>query len=292
VQLTAGAVFAGALACVALACGGGAGKALDELALVRTHWTTNAQAWIAFVERGFAAYDRRDATNAAALLGQAREKGCTDPLVLFRLAFVTDRLGKGAEATALYRSIVEPLKAAYPAHPYNSEVWHNLGHIEFRAGRFTNALELYQKALAAGSTSAEIKYSLGMACRRLARWTEAASWLEKADPEDFRVNFYLAGVYYELKKLDLAISRMKEAVRLDAKSAKAWGSLGHFYYALSERGEEEQRIADARAAILQSVACYKKAVANRGEMYDEYLKAALSRVKDLERLEKAEKSNG
>ena len=145
---------------------------------------------------------------------------------------------------------------------------------------------------AKGGAKAEVHYSLGMACRRLARYAEAASWFEKANPEDFRVNFYLAGVYYELKKLDLAVSRMKKAVSLDPASAKAWGSLGHFYYALSERGEEEHRLGEAREAIRQSVACYKKAVANRGEMYVEYLKAAMSRVKDLERLEKAEKSTG
>jgi tetratricopeptide (TPR) repeat protein len=170
----------------------------------------------------------------------------------------------------------------------------NLGNIEYRAERFEAAFEMYEKALlavdsGARSLKSDIYYSMGMALRRLERYAEAANWMEKADKGDFRVNYFLADAYKELEKYDLAMQRMRRAVQLEPESSRALGALGNFYYALSDREEQEMRFDAAAKAIEQSIGLYRRAIAAGGTLYQDWLQAAEARVKDLERLKAAAK---
>jgi len=272
------------------ACGKGAPK--DDLELIRERWTTNAAPWIAELEQGFAAYDERNAAAAEYYLNDAREKGCGDPLALYRLAVVLEKQGKRDQAYRMLQDIAPDLAASYPKHAVCSEIWLNLGNIEYREEKYEAAFEKYEKALlaldsgAAGSPS-DIYYSMGMALRRLERSAEAANWMEKADKSDFRVNYYLADAYYELKKYDLAMQRMRRAVQLEPNSSRALGSLAHFYYALSEREEQDGRFKEAGKAIEQSVLLYRRAIEAGGDIYQDYLKSAEWRVQSIERLKAA-----
>jgi tetratricopeptide (TPR) repeat protein len=282
----------------------------DDLTLIKERLGADVYTapWLSDLELGFAAYAARDAVVALQYLSAAREKGCTDPLMLFRLAVVLENQGRSAEASALFFELEPALAALYPGHSFLAGLWVNLGNIEYRhgnaeysegrveaaLGRFEAAFEMYEKALLALNSGgrgpkSDIYYSMGMALRRLDRYAEAANWMEKADRGDFRVNYFLAEVYNELKKHDLAMRRMRRAVQLDPDSSRALGALGHFYYALSEREEKAMRFKAAAKAIEQSIGLYRRAVAAGGDMYQEYLQAAEWRVNDLARLQAAAK---
>lgn len=259
--------------------------------LVAARWPDAA--WLPDVKRGFAAYEARDAASAEAALALAWQKGCRDSLVTYRYAFVLERRQDSARARELYHEAARLLEKEYPTHPYVREVWHNLGHIEYRAEHFEEALALYRKAIAGGKeATSEMSFSMGMALRRMKRYAEAIGWFEKANLADFRVNFYMADVYYELKKFDLAMHAMERAVKADPDSIKALGSLAHFWYALSERHEEKGDFAAAQASIRQAVTLYERAIKVGGTNYSEYRTAAKARDRDLERIRAAAKTNG
>lgn len=277
----------------AAACSRGGSQSVTDNAfpLVASRWTNAA--WLEDVKRGFAAYEARDAAGAETALAAAWKRGCRDSLVAYRYAFVLERKQDTSRAKALYLEAAGLLAKEYPGHPYVREVWHNLGHIEYRAERFDEALTLYRKAIDTGKQATpEMAFSMGMALRRMKRYAEAIGWFEKADLSDFRTNFYMADVYYELKKFDLAMQAMERAVKADPRSAKALGSLAHFWYALSERREESGDFDAAQDAIRQSVGMYGRAIAAGGTNYIEYRKAAEARVRDLERLRAAARTNG
>ncbi len=263
----------------------------DSYSLVAARWT-NAP-WLPEVKAAFTAYDARNVEDAFQGLDSAWKNGCRDALVGYRYAFVLDRKGESERAKMLYLQVSRSLTNEYPDHPYAREVWHNLGHIEYRAGRFEESLSLYRTAdRYAQGTNKEIAFSVGMALRRLKRFSEAIAWFEKADQKDFRTNFYLADVYYEMKKLDLAMQAMQRAVDADPGSSKALGSLGHYWYALSEQREEESDFSGAQDAIRSSLKLYERAISAGGTNYLEYRKAAKARISDLERLKAVAKTNG
>ena len=270
----------------------------DDLSLIMERLSasgeTNAAPWMPELERGFAAYDARDVVTAAQFLSAAHARGCTDPLLLYRLAVVLEKQGESGEAASMYLKLEPDLAALYPEHPFRSGLFINLGNIEYRAERFLSAFTMYEKALlavnsGAGGSKSEIYYSMGMALLRLERYAEAANWMEKADKNDFRVNYYLASVYKELHKHDLAMQRMRRAVQVEPNSSRALGSLAHFYYALSDREEQEMRFDAAGTAIEQAIVFYRRAVAAGGDIYQENLQAAEWRVNDLKRLQAAAK---
>jgi len=294
VRNPAAVVFALFFAAGIAACAKG-GEA-DDVALIRERFRDAAPAaWMPALEKGFAAFDRRDSMAAAENLHAAYQQGCRDPLALYRYGVALSRQGKPDEARALFMEAVPELAAQYPKHRANAEIWITLGNMDFRAEDYAASLSKYERALAAvdggaGGSRSDIYYSMGMALRRLERYAEAANWMEKADADDFLVNYYLADAYNELQKYDLAIRRMRRAVELQPNESRAQGTLGHFYYALSEREEQAERFDKALDAIRMSLPCYERAVKAGGDRYAEYLEAAKSRVHDLERIQEAAKT--
>jgi tetratricopeptide (TPR) repeat protein len=267
----------------------------DDITLIKERFRREQVSWMAALEKGFAAFDRRDSSGAAEWLGAAYQQGCRDPIALYRYGVALTRQDKLEEARALFMDAISDLAALYPAHRANAEIWITLGNMDFRAEDYAAALEKYERALAAAEAGADgrksdIYYSMGMALRRLERYAEAANWMEKADANDFLVNYYIADIYNELQKYDLAIKRMKRAVELKPDESRALGTLGHFYYALSEREEQAERFDKALEVIQESIPFYERSVKAGGGMYAEYLDAAKSRIHDLERIREAAKS--
>jgi len=287
------AVFAAFLLAGTAACA--KSNAADDITLIKERFRGEQVSWMPALEKGFEAFDRRDSVSAAESLGAAYQQGCRDPIALYRYGVVLTQQGKPEEARTLLMDAIPELAAAYPAHRANAEIWITLGNMDFRAENYTAALEKYERALAAAEAGADgkksdIYYSMGMALRRLERYAEAANWMEKADANDFLVNYYLADAYNELQKYDLALRRMKRAVELKPDESRALGTLGHFYYALSEREEQAERFDKALDAIRESIPRYERAIKAGGNMYAQYLEAAKSRIHDLERIQEAAKS--
>ncbi|MDR2733856.1 MAG: tetratricopeptide repeat protein [Spirochaetota bacterium] len=285
----------GAVLLFAGICGCAKSDKADDIALIQERYRGEQVSWMAALLQGFAAFDARDADAAALQLDAAYQQGCRDPLALYRYGVVLAQQGKTEEARALLLDAASDLAAFYPGHRANPELWITLGNMDFRAEDYAMALGRYERALAAAETGAggrksDIYYSMGMALRRLARYAEAANWMEKANADDFLVNYYIADVYNELKKYDLAMRRMQRAADLKPEESRASGTLGHFYYALSEREEQAERFDKALEAIRKGVPWYERAVRTGGDMYAEYLEAAKSRIHDLERIKEAAKS--
>ena len=284
-----------------------AAKQVDEaerdLRLIREHWGAAAEPWIEYLEAGFVAYENRDSDTAARMLSLARDAGCDDPLVLYRLAMLFLNQGIVVTGSEILHTISQRLSDMYPRHVYTARLWLNLGNAEYRSRNFEAAHELYTKALlamqniekrsiGAEDLQSDIYYSIAMSLRRMDRYAEAAAWMERADKKDYTVNFQLGAIYYDMKRYDHAMQRMRRAVQLNPASSRALGTLGNFYYARSEREEAAGQFDAAFRSIEQAVSLYRRAVAAGGEVYREYLHAAEMRIGDLNRLRIAAKKYG
>jgi Ca-activated chloride channel family protein len=105
------------------------------------------------------------------------------------------------------------------------------GNRYYRQGRYGEAVEAYQKALAAGDTSSILRYNLGTALLRLGRFDEAEQHLRAAlrtlDPEmRERTQFNLGNRFLDAGRatndprlrqqwLDAAVEAYRDALRLD-----------------------------------------------------------------------------
>ena len=145
-------------------------------------------------------------------------KNDADAQAAFREAVGLERAGRAAEAEAAYARLLQ----RWPNHP---DSWHNLAVLQRRAGRFDQALESYEQALARGiSRPEEVHLNRGVIfsdCLR--RDGEALQELRAAlalNPQYAPALFNLANLMTDLGERDAAIAAYEQLLAIDPQSAE------------------------------------------------------------------------
>ena len=141
-----------------------------------------------------------------------------DAHVLFREAVRLERAGRGAEAEAAYKRLLE----RWPDH---SDSWYNLAVLQRHTGRFEAALASYEQALARGiSRPEEVHVNRGVIfsdCLR--REHEALKELRAAlalNPRYVPALFNLANLMTDLGERDAAVAAYEQLLAVDPQCAE------------------------------------------------------------------------
>ena len=181
--------------------------------------------------------------------------------ILFDLGLQHHRVGRLAEAEAIYRQVL----AVAPQHV---EAMHMLGVISLQCGRDEAAVEMIQEAIALAPTLAAAHSNLGEGYRKLGRRDKAIAAYRRAIelrpcyPEALS---NLGNVLVEEGYLDDAVAACRRALEFSPDFAEAHNNLGN---ALSEQGHLEQAVASYRHA-LKSWPDYVEAHNNLGNALSE-----------------------
>jgi tetratricopeptide (TPR) repeat protein len=127
--------------------------------------------------------------------------------------------------------------------PGSARAWFYLGHARAATGRFAEAVEPYQKALALGLDDPKVRHQLGTSAHRAGRHDVAVPALEAA----LRASPDLADARYALGVSLLELQRAAEAERTLAPLAEG-GGIWSFHRGLARRrlGREAEAVDDLR----------------------------------------------
>ena len=200
-----------------------------DLSLAESH------ACLGIVLNGTGQYER-----AAAEYTLATRQDPTNDLAYIGLATAYEKLGRHAEAERTYRYAID-LRRHYWGG-YN-----NLGGYYYRAGRFREALEMFEQVVALVPESFRGHSSKGATLFMLDRIAESEASLKHS--LGIRVNFAAASnlgtLYYFEGRYQLAADRFRQAVKLDDNNYQVWGNLAQ---TLEQLGEHDEAIAAFRQA--------------------------------------------
>ena len=99
-------------------------------------------------------------------------------------------------------------------------------------GDFIHALKYFQLALAINPNHQSILNNLGIVLNNLSRPYEALGYLQRAmllDPPNAETHFLIGNIMHEHGFTDIALQRLKTAVKIDPRHAGALTNLGLIY---------------------------------------------------------------
>jgi tetratricopeptide (TPR) repeat protein len=99
-------------------------------------------------------------------------------------------------------------------------------------GHMQNAADDFQQAAKSKPLSESDRFTLAMALVKLGRHDDARrelNALATREPGKAIYSYWLGRIDYDQRRYDEAIAHLKQATELDAKSARAWDSLGLAY---------------------------------------------------------------
>ncbi len=171
------------------------------------------------------------------------------PETAHELAHLLERMGRGAEAEAIFRDLAK-------RRPQNARNLACLGTQLVDRGRATDAATILDRAIAAARhlirlnpDDVGVYLSLGNALRSERKWAEAADTYRQAirlKPDDARFHFGLGNALLDHGKTSEAIAEYREAIRLYPDDALAHVGLGN---ALHDQGKWAEAVAAYREAI-------------------------------------------
>jgi len=153
----------------------------------------------------------------------------------------------------LYRGILD--KSIYKEERVASNIsnyataYNNRGNFFKDAGKYTQAIEEYQKAILADPKRSISYYNIGMVYNDLGKTQSAISQFNKIielDPRDAKGYYGLGLVYQRIGKVDKAISEYKKAVELDPERDFIYVNLGSAYIS---KGMLQEAVASFQKAI-------------------------------------------
>lgn len=135
------------------------------------------------------------------------------------------------------------------AQPDEGQILENEGSRQYRNGNYSQAVELYQKALKVKPTRAEFYNNFATALAMIQRYEEAIAALNKAtgiNPDFEKAFTNLGEIYDRMNRPADSVDAFRQAVKINPKSIKAYTGLCKGYLA-AERNSE-------------AVDCYKELV--------------------------------
>lgn len=170
-----------------------------------------------------------------------------DRVITIREAFYRDpggsasywvNLGNSLNSAVRYTEALEAYNKAVAADPYAVEAYNGLGVAYLSLNRNSDALTALRKALSLDPQSAWTRSNLGMAYLEAKMYKEAADELNAAIrimPELAVAHFNLGIAYTKLEKYKSAVTAYNEAIRLKPSFADAHYGLGLLYSYLDDR---------------------------------------------------------
>jgi predicted O-linked N-acetylglucosamine transferase (SPINDLY family) len=111
-------------------------------------------------------------------------------------------------------------------------VWNNLACAFEKRGRYQEADELYNKALAVLPDDPDYLNNVGLMCRIIGRYEDAEAYLRRAievAPDDHKCLANLAGLLTEYGHIEQAEAILKEPLRRSPDNARLWTALGNIH---------------------------------------------------------------
>jgi len=106
-----------------------------------------SKSWDEWIGPAFESFESDNYATAAIFLGRAYEKGCRDPMVLFRLGIYKESRGEAKEAADMLTEAARGAARRYPEHPLASAIHRHAGRALYKADRFKEALPHLKQAL-------------------------------------------------------------------------------------------------------------------------------------------------
>ena len=145
-------------------------------------------------------------------------------------AFITALHASAPTQAAALTIITEQHRALVLRAQKTKEQWVDEGNAHYRARRYAEALEAYERAIALDPQDAFFHYHRGNALRRLKRYEEALVSFEQAiqlHPNDASSHYYRGRVLYALKRYEAALAAFEHAIELDPNLAYAYNWKGN-----------------------------------------------------------------
>jgi tetratricopeptide (TPR) repeat protein len=151
---------------------------------------------------------------------------------------------------------VEALVSAVPALTplQQSEQFAVRGGLDFVSGNMKSAVKCFQQASALHPLSEPDQFTLAMAFVRLGSEEEARSTLTtlaQSDPGAALYPYWLGRIDYAQRRYESAVALLTKATVLDAKSARAWDSLGLAYDMQGKADQARQAFAQGASVNRQ-----------------------------------------
>ncbi len=109
--------------------------------------------WNEWVEKGFLAYESQDCGSTISYLTQAIQNNCQDALVYFKLAVCSEATGSAYTAEQYYLLAETALGKLKTPHPYQQDIFENIGRLFYTQKKFKKALSYLSKAEELGRPS-------------------------------------------------------------------------------------------------------------------------------------------
>jgi tetratricopeptide (TPR) repeat protein len=135
--------------------------------------------------------------------------------------------GELDRAVPLYENVLR-------VDPQHAAALYHLGTLEIQRSNVKAGVELLRQAAAQRPDVAEIHNNLGIACKTLEQWGEAAEAFERAlnvDPNYAPAYFNLADLSQTLGQIDTATQFYLRAIKLDPDEPQAFRRLGEILFA-------------------------------------------------------------
>jgi tetratricopeptide (TPR) repeat protein len=222
---------------------------------------------------------RRFLLTAAILLLSAAACGAQNAAVQEdqqQTALALEQQGRNTEAEAAWRSWLE-------IHPTSAMACTHLGFLEARQEHYEEAIPLYRKALALGSTVPGLRLNLGLAYFKtgdvkdaLAEFRTVLKSTPQTSPDRQRLVILVGMCHYGLEQYAEAAPYLKEAVSRDPRNLELLLALEHSYL----WSKQYQNVLDTYRAILLVDAESAEADMLAGEALDE-MKDALGAIQQF-----------
>ena len=160
-------------------------------------------------------------------------------------------LGKSLESLGRIDAAMDEWRRAIELEPHFAEPRAAIIRTRLDRGDGAGALAAARDAIAAGAESAEMDLEIGLAHASAGERTDAEKWFTDAltlRPGYFEALVNLAQIDYDAHRLDRAIDRYREALRIRPDAALAHKRLGAIL--LSDKGDAAGALAEFRAALV------------------------------------------
>ena len=120
----------------------------------------------------------------------------------------------------------------FPARADEALDWYLRGNDLSRAGRYTEAVDAYLKAIQKNPRATGPFYNLGIAFKKLRQYDRAVAAFEAArqrEPENLHIRFQLGSTYNLMERWQEAIGHLNYVVHRAPNHAEAHGNLGWAY---------------------------------------------------------------
>lgn len=206
--------------------------------------------WNELIVPAFQTFDGGNFPTAFVFLQKAYERGCRDPLVLFRLGLYRESTGALKEAASLFEEAAKKLPEHYPKHHLTKDINAHAARVLYQLDRTDAAMKHIRRALKETPDDFMMLFLGGQILRQQKQPREARILLERAiavpipagmNEQQTKRTLYneLVAVCYELGNFDSSLKYADEVFRIDPNDPVARNYAQKIQRELQRRRERE-----------------------------------------------------